>query len=96
LEALAGWVDRRTGVISDLFIEPPDDPVSVFQSSPSAPPHVMEKDGSLHRLPAGWGKGLTISGRCYRLSVKRSRDIQLPLLIRKDCLETSDELEATF
>jgi ribosomal protein S12 methylthiotransferase accessory factor len=63
LEALAGWVDRRTGVISDLFIEPPDDPrVSFPIIAMAAPPHVMEKDGSLHRLPAGWGKGLTISG----------------------------------
>lgn len=63
LGALAGWVDRRTGIISDLFIEPPDDPrVSFPIIAMAAPPHVMEKDGSLHRLPAGWGKGLTISG----------------------------------
>jgi ribosomal protein S12 methylthiotransferase accessory factor len=63
LGALEGWVDRRTGVISDLFIEPPDDPrVSLPIIAMAAPPHVMEKDGSLHRLPAGWGKGLTISG----------------------------------
>lgn len=63
LGALAGWVDRRTGVISDLFIKPPDDPrVSLPIIAMAAPPHVMEKDGSLHRLPAGWGKGLTISG----------------------------------
>jgi len=63
LEALAGWVDTRTGVISDLFIEPPDDPrVSLPIIATAVPPHLMEKDGSLHRLPAGWGKGLTISG----------------------------------
>lgn len=63
LEALAGWVDRRTGVISDLFIKPSDDPrVSLPIIAMAAPPYVMEKDGSLHRLPAGWGKGLTISG----------------------------------
>jgi ribosomal protein S12 methylthiotransferase accessory factor len=63
LGALAGWVDRRTGVISDLFIEPPDDPrVSLPIIAKAASPYVMEKDGSLHRLPAGWGKGLTISG----------------------------------
>ena len=63
LEALAGWVDQRTGVISNLFIEPPDDPrVSLPIIATAAPPHVMEKDGSLRRLPLGWGKGLTISG----------------------------------
>jgi ribosomal protein S12 methylthiotransferase accessory factor len=63
LGALAGWVDRRTGVISDLLIEPPDDPrVSLPIIAMASPPHVMERDGSLHRLPAGWGKGLTISG----------------------------------
>lgn len=63
LAALAGWVDRRTGIISDLFIEPPDDPcVSLPIIATAAPPHVMEKDGSLHRMPLGWGKGLTISG----------------------------------
>jgi ribosomal protein S12 methylthiotransferase accessory factor len=63
LGALAGWVDRRTGIISDLFIEPPHDPrVSLPIIATAAPPHVMEKDGSLHRLPAGWGKGLTVSG----------------------------------
>ena len=63
LGALEGWVDRRTGIISDLFIEPPDDPrISLPIIAKAAPPHVMEKDGSLHRLPAGWGKGLTISG----------------------------------
>ncbi len=63
LGALEGWVDRRTGVISDLFIDPPDDArVSLPIIAKAAPPHVMEKDGSWHRLPAGWGKGLTISG----------------------------------
>jgi len=63
LGALEGWVDRRTGVISDLFIEPPDDPrVSLPIIAMASPPHLLEKDRSLHRLPAGWGKGLTISG----------------------------------
>jgi ribosomal protein S12 methylthiotransferase accessory factor len=63
LGALEGWVDRRTGVISELFIEPPDDPRVILPIvAKAAPPHVLEKDGSLHRLPAGWGKGLTISG----------------------------------
>lgn len=63
LGALEGWVDLRTGVVSNLFIEPPDDPrVSLPIIAKAAPPHVMEKDGSLHRLPAGWGKGFTIAG----------------------------------
>ena len=58
--ALAGWVDRYTGVISDLFIEPPEIDLPIIATA--APPHVIEKDGSLRRLPLGWGKGLTISG----------------------------------
>jgi ribosomal protein S12 methylthiotransferase accessory factor len=63
LEALAGWVDRRTGVISNLFIEPAGDlEVSLPIIATAAPPHLMEEDGSLRRLPLGWGKGLTISG----------------------------------
>ena len=60
LGALAGWVDSRTGVISDLFIEPPEIDLPIIATA--APPHVIEKDGSLRRLPLGWGKGLTISG----------------------------------
>lgn len=60
LGALAGWVDSRTGVISDLFIEPPEIDLPIIATA--APPHIIEKDGSLRRLPLGWGKGLTISG----------------------------------
>lgn len=60
LGALAGWVDSRTGVISELFIEPPEIELPIIATA--APPHVIEKDGSLRRLPLGWGKGLTISG----------------------------------
>ncbi|HET6979998.1 MAG TPA: TOMM precursor leader peptide-binding protein [Pyrinomonadaceae bacterium] len=60
LGALAGWVDSRTGVISDLFIEPPEIELPVIATA--APPHIIEKDGSLRRLPLGWGKGLTVSG----------------------------------
>ncbi|HXQ39191.1 MAG TPA: TOMM precursor leader peptide-binding protein, partial [Anaerolineales bacterium] len=60
LGALAGWVDSRTGVISDLFIEPPEIDLPIIATA--APPHVIEKDGSLRRLPLGWGKGLTVSG----------------------------------
>lgn len=62
LGALEGWVDRRTGVISNLFIEPAAElqttlPIIVT----AAPPHVIE-NGLLRRLPIGWGKGLTVSG----------------------------------
>ncbi len=60
LGSLAGWVDSRTGVISDLFIEPPEIDLPIIATA--APPHIIEKDGSLRRLPLGWGKGLTISG----------------------------------
>src|SRR5215510_1265086 len=28
----------------------------------TAPPHIMDENGSLRRLPLGWGKGLTVSG----------------------------------
>jgi ribosomal protein S12 methylthiotransferase accessory factor len=63
LGALAGWVDQRTGVISNLFLEPPEDPSGNLPIiATAAPPHIMEEDGRLHRLPLGWGKGLTISG----------------------------------
>ena len=63
LGALAGWVDQRTGVIGNLFIEPPDDPqVSLPIIATAAPPHILETDGSLRRLPVGWGKGLSVSG----------------------------------
>lgn len=63
LGAFAGWVDQLTGVISNLYVEPPGDlgvdlPIIVT----AAPPHIMEEDGSLRRLPLGWGKGLTVSG----------------------------------
>jgi len=62
LDALAGWVDGRTGVISGVFLEPPDDMSVGFPFiATAAPPHVIE-DGSLRRLPLGWGKGLTVSG----------------------------------
>jgi ribosomal protein S12 methylthiotransferase accessory factor len=63
LEALEGWVDGRTGVVSNLFIEPPGElQTSLPIIATAAPPHVLEKDGSLRRLPIGWGKGLTVSG----------------------------------
>ena len=61
LEALSGWVDPRTGVISRLVVELPHDtqmetPIVVTAS----PPYALESDGSLRRLPIGWGKGLTL------------------------------------
>jgi ribosomal protein S12 methylthiotransferase accessory factor len=63
LGALEGWVDRRTGVISNLYIEPPGELQTTLPIiATAAPPHVLEKDGSLRRLPIGWGKGLTVSG----------------------------------
>ncbi len=63
LGALAGWVDRRTGIISSLFLESPhpdarDLPFIVT----AAPPHIVDENGALRRLPLGWGKGLTASG----------------------------------
>ena len=63
LDALAGWVDLRTGVISGVFLEPPiEKSFGLPFIATAAPPHIMEADGSLRRLPLGWGKGLTISG----------------------------------
>jgi ribosomal protein S12 methylthiotransferase accessory factor len=61
LDALAGWVDPRTGIVAALVVESgaarPELPVVVTAS----PPHVVDADG-LRRLPLGWGKGLTLSG----------------------------------
>jgi bacteriocin biosynthesis cyclodehydratase domain-containing protein len=57
LDALAGWVDPRTGVISRIVIED-QFPIVIT----AAPPHVFEDDGSPCELPIGWGKGLTLSG----------------------------------
>jgi len=63
LDALAGWVDLRSGVIGGVFLEPPIDKAEGLPFIvTAAPPHIMEADGSLRRLPLGWGKGLTISG----------------------------------
>ena len=57
LADLAGWVDPRTGIIARMEFEPTEAPIVVTAS----PPFVLEEDGSLRRLPLGWGKGLTIS-----------------------------------
>ena len=63
LTALQGWVDVRTGIISDLFIEPPTNPDAMLPfTAVAGPPHIMEADGTVRRLPLGWGKGLTVSG----------------------------------
>jgi thiazole/oxazole-forming peptide maturase SagD family component len=63
LAALGGWVDPRTGIVSRLALEMPGDdrgplPI-VFTASP---PYIVEGQGTLRRLPIGWGKGLTLSG----------------------------------
>jgi ribosomal protein S12 methylthiotransferase accessory factor len=62
LGALAGWLDPRTGVISRLIVEPNEAGADLPLIATAAPPHVIEEDGSLRRLPIGWGKGLTVSG----------------------------------
>lgn len=62
LQALAGWVDRRTGIISRLFLEPSRAASGTLPIvATAAPPHVVADDGSLQRMPIGWGKGLTVS-----------------------------------
>jgi ribosomal protein S12 methylthiotransferase accessory factor len=56
---LAGWVDPVTGVIPALQVDQAEGsglPAVVT----AAPPHVVEDDGSLRALPAGWGKGITL------------------------------------
>jgi bacteriocin biosynthesis cyclodehydratase domain-containing protein len=62
LGALAGWLDPRTGVISRLIVEPNEAGADLPLIATAAPPHVIEDDGSLRRLPIGWGKGWTVSG----------------------------------
>jgi len=63
LDLLSGWVDLRTGVIGGVFLEPPiEKAFGLPFIATAAPPHIMEADGSLRRLPLGWGKGLTVSG----------------------------------
>lgn len=57
---LDGWVDSLTGVISAVSAESPsqtglDSPFVVT----AAPPHVVSADGTIRRLPIGWGKGLS-------------------------------------
>jgi thiazole/oxazole-forming peptide maturase SagD family component len=59
-DPLAGWVDAVTGVIPELIVDPAPKtrnrlPIVVS----AAPPHVIDFDGTLRRMPVGWGKGLT-------------------------------------
>ena len=54
-----GWVDELTGVIPALAVDPAPAGGSLPIVVTAAPPHVVEGDGSLRRLPVGWGKGLT-------------------------------------
>ena len=62
LKALAGWVDPRTGLISRIVLELPDDAhTEVPIVATASPPYTADDDGSLRRLPLGWGKGLTLS-----------------------------------
>lgn len=59
-DPLGGLVDPLTGVIPALFTDPPlaeDATLPVVVTA--APPHMVDEDGSLRPLPAGWGKGLT-------------------------------------
>src|SRR6185295_538719 len=52
----------RTGIISRLVVELPGDTrVEAPIVLTAAPPYTLEPDGSLRRLPIGWGKGLTLS-----------------------------------
>jgi thiazole/oxazole-forming peptide maturase SagD family component len=63
MRALEGWVDKITGVIGSVVLEPPDDDNARMPFVVSAaPPYVVDDDGALKRLPLGWGKGFTISG----------------------------------
>ena len=46
-------------MIPALALDPRPDGASLPIVVTAAPPHVVEDDGSLRRLPIGWGKGLT-------------------------------------
>ncbi len=57
-DALDGIVDPLTGLIPAVAIEPcAADGLPVIATA--APPHVIADDGTVRRLPVGWGKGLT-------------------------------------
>lgn len=56
---LSAWVDELTGVIPALVLDSIPDGMSLPVIATAAPPHVVDDDGSVRRLPVGWGKGLT-------------------------------------
>ncbi|MEA2221526.1 MAG: ribosomal protein methylthiotransferase accessory factor, partial [Solirubrobacteraceae bacterium] len=56
-QPLAGWVDALTGVIPGLMLEPGRDRPPYLARAAS--PRIVRADGSVHRLGAGWGKGMT-------------------------------------
>ena len=61
--ALAGWIDPRTGVISRITLElSGEDCAGLPIIATASPPYVVDEAGALHRLPIGWGKGMTLSG----------------------------------
>ena len=61
LASLAGWVDPKVGVVSGLTVQPIGAAAAGLWVATAAPPHVVEPDGSLRRLPIGWGKGRSVS-----------------------------------
>lgn len=66
MEQLAGVLDFRTGIVSRLVIESPEElGVATPIVATAAPPHVVREDGSLRQLPIGWGKGLDLSGAIF-------------------------------
>lgn len=58
--ALGGWIDEWTGVVSGAVLEPRLDE-RLPHIVTTAPPAVRDQHGSLRLLPLGWGKGLTLS-----------------------------------
>lgn len=66
MEQLAGVLDFRTGIVSRLVIESPEELGVVTPIvATAAPPHVVKEDGALRQLPIGWGKGLDLSGAIF-------------------------------
>lgn len=63
LAALAGWIDPRTGIISKIELELSGEAHDALPIVATAsPPCAVTEDGTLRRLPVGWGKGMTLSG----------------------------------